>query len=340
MSTKRDFLTALGKKITALEKSLSTVALQCTTAEQEQRTRLVKRTDRLDALVTELLPDLDPKTIMALEKKLPKVITVKHIEGFRTEFLHQQEISVAEAMEKGAANAVRHCINTKGLQQLIDDGYGTPAYCTNFWQRKFYADWKRADEIIERFQKETWDQVVVHYNELTAELRAAQNALASARAHERPLHTTPAMDALILGKVRVQLKAALDALDPKPDWMRFIKYLDKQIGKHARSLMVLQKTRDGVQGSLNMALALRTKAVHSPVREVPRHYVTRVSRDSDTDILMPLLLYTMMSDHFSTPHDSASTTDRMTGHGGEFGGAGASQSYTETSSSGRGGSPS
>lgn len=339
MPTKRDFLTALGTRITALEKSLGTVAQQYATAEQEQRTRLAKRTAQLDALVATLLPDLDPVTIMTLEKKLPKVITFGRIRQFRTEFLHQ-EVSTAEAMERGAANALRHFIDTEGLQQLIDDGYGLPTYRASFWHRQFYTDWKRADEIVEHFKKETWNQVMEYHCELTKELQHRSDAAAAARAHEQALRTTPEMDALILDKVRVQLKAALDALDPKPSWMRDIRCLDKQIGKHARSLMALQKTRDTIQESLNRVLMLRTKATHSPVREVPRHYITRVSRDGDTDILMPLLLYTMMSDHFPTPHDSTPSTDRMTGHGGEFSGAGASQSYTETSSSGRGGSPS
>jgi hypothetical protein len=45
-------------------------------------------------------------------------------------------------------------IDTAGhprLERLLESGYGTDAYGVGWWRMSYYADWKAADEILERF---------------------------------------------------------------------------------------------------------------------------------------------------------------------------------------------
>jgi hypothetical protein len=338
MATTKDFLAALDKKIAALQALLRPLTVQSKTADKRQCDLLAERTRQLDRLATTLLPNLDEATVRALGRKLPKFLSPERVTHLRTTAL-QEMVTNTDEWEQAAAKRLKRLDEVPGLQQLMRDGYGTPAYATNFLHRKYYRDWKRADEIANQFCMKSLNDIREYYRSLEGYLAERSDAAALAKA-ALANRVTITVDPTILAQLTVQLKATLDTLDATPGWMRKIATLDKQIREHTQTLTKLQTKRNAIEAALAKLIALRERATRSSVREVPKRYIAQLSRDTDDG--SDLVVIAMMSDHFPDSSSSTSHADHFAGHGGEFGGGGASGSYAVASSAGgsHSGSPS
>ena len=85
--------------------------------------------------------------------------------------LLSREIAELEEFRAPLAELVSRCQHPR-LQRLLQTGYGTPAYSVGFWRMSYYADWRAADEICERFDPNKT------FTELRTELQSAQEAVA------------------------------------------------------------------------------------------------------------------------------------------------------------------
>lgn len=82
-----------------------------------------------------------------------------------------REIAELEEFRTPLQDMIDKCQHPR-LPRLLETGYDTPAYSIGFWRMSYYADWRAADEICERFgQKRT-------FAELRTDYKAAQDAVA------------------------------------------------------------------------------------------------------------------------------------------------------------------
>ena len=82
-----------------------------------------------------------------------------------------REIAELEEFRTPLQDMLDKCQHPR-LPRLLETGYGTPAYSVGFWRMSYYADWKAADEICERFDNKRT------FAELRTDYKAAQDAVA------------------------------------------------------------------------------------------------------------------------------------------------------------------
>lgn len=82
-----------------------------------------------------------------------------------------REIAELEEFRAPLAELITRCQHAR-LPRLLQTGYGTSAYSIGFWRMSYYADWRAADEICERFDNKKT------FAELRTDLQAAQEAIA------------------------------------------------------------------------------------------------------------------------------------------------------------------
>lgn len=85
--------------------------------------------------------------------------------------LISREIAELEEFRTPLQDLIDKCQHER-LPRLLQSGYGTPAYSIGFWRMSYYADWRAADEICERFANKRT------FAELAADYRTALEAIA------------------------------------------------------------------------------------------------------------------------------------------------------------------
>jgi hypothetical protein len=82
-----------------------------------------------------------------------------------------REVAELEEFRAPLQDIVSKCQHVR-LHRLLQVGYDTPAYDVPFWRMSYYADWRAADQICERFTPKRT------FGELRKDLLAAEEAVA------------------------------------------------------------------------------------------------------------------------------------------------------------------
>lgn len=82
-----------------------------------------------------------------------------------------RELAELEECRAPLQDIVSKCQHVR-LHRLLQVGYGTPAYDVPFWRMSYYADWRAAEEIGERFEPKR------PFSELRTDLVTAEEAVA------------------------------------------------------------------------------------------------------------------------------------------------------------------
>lgn len=82
-----------------------------------------------------------------------------------------REVAELEEFRAPLQDIVSKCQHVR-LHRLLQVGYGTPAYNVPFWRMSYYADWRAAEQIGERFEPKR------PFSELRTDLAAAEEAVA------------------------------------------------------------------------------------------------------------------------------------------------------------------
>lgn len=202
--------------------------------------RLAEQRQQLTATIAEI--ERDPRYLAQDRLINPDngELTLKHQEILRENRELGQKLTPFTACE--------------GFVELVESGYGTPAYAKKWWELSYYSDWKRADELEEILSPPAvsgLEQKLIpfaqHAERYRLVKRAAENCDAARRGVEREIASVKNLVETHERCAQGLLTAARDALEAcRADLSAHLEYLDREelarlCGGNAQILPVIKR---------------------------------------------------------------------------------------------------
>ena len=129
-----------------------------------------------------------------------------------------------ERQHKLLEDAVKRYENEPLFLGLVERGYDTDAYDQHWWNFQYYEDWKYGDEITEKFEQQSFRDVVYNYRQVKAgydefgrDLAAVKKQIADVEAliaeRTKALSDLETLEADTLNACRQQLREHLEYID-------------------------------------------------------------------------------------------------------------------------------
>ncbi|HEV2863929.1 MAG TPA: hypothetical protein VGX48_23235 [Pyrinomonadaceae bacterium] len=234
------------------------------------------RDQALDELTAQYLPSLTPETVAAvpaltgygrfetdspfeqLEKRRrwlsERVVTAEADERYqrREQLLDPVageltlKLAEAEKQLKFFDESLKQYEDEPGFRGLIERGYDTDAYTSQWWELQYYRDWKYGDLITEKFEQERFRDVAENYvrlrdardefrNDFDAAKKQKDEVEALVNDRAEALAGLENLEAYVLEACRRQLREHLEYIDreelatraaARPELTGFIKRLE------------------------------------------------------------------------------------------------------------------
>lgn len=319
MATKQEFLAELQEQNTTLKSWLQDVGSEIATRNSEVSNLGAKRREALDTAANRLLPNLKESTVNALGKVIPGFLTDAEvsamiakegadIEGRVKDLLSrfdpgkgkvravELELAIAKEKESGAIvkDGLGVLTDIPGFTELVESGYGTPAYEGRWWQLRYYRDWSSGDLFASAARKKDWTEALAYYNELTSSTAASAKSLGDMAAEAKEISDNEKLlaelredlgnvDATVLELAKVQLRARLDSLAPTPEWMKEVSDIDAKTAELRKDVdEVLHPRREKLAEQLAKLQGMIVSVTRSKERSVPDKYVAAARESNKT----------------------------------------------------------
>ena len=312
MSNKRDFLNEVSAHADELRTSQKQVSASVGKLDGEIRELKANRSSRLRAAVEAALPDLSPASIERATALFPQLVTAQRIDAMKAKASETFERQLAElatrfdpskAEERKLALKVRlqgiaedlvsvsasfnELDSMPNVRELVENCYDTKGYSYSIFTRRYWSDWKAADEAVDAAKFKDWAALAAQYKSRRADVMSVngtqaevEQALAAIQADERSLRELK--EALgevphkVLEQLHTKLRGLLDTDDTAAAKVDGVAKIDARIVELQEQVSQLQEVQTKITGQLADLQRVSTAAAKSRSTEVPVEYVEQI----------------------------------------------------------------